>query len=312
MQLELKNKTVYFLSVFFTLLAILILPSKLYGQAGDVELPQDPTAYVNDYTGYLEDEWKNKAESAIVLLEEQTSAEIGVAVIDSLEGLTIEEYAFRLFEEWKIGKAEEDNGVLLLIAISDRKLRIEVGYGLEGALTDLEAKNIIDDTIVPYFKSSDYGEGTYYGVLAIAENIYEEYGIENEITEEIPVSSGTSSFNFFNPAFCCCFPAFFIVALIIFLVNLFKRRCPQCRRFWALKIKQRVIKKSTYTTRGRKIIERTCKYCSFKDEKEVSIPKKSRSTFIGGSGSGGSFSSGGGFSGFGGGFSGGGGASGGW
>ena len=110
----------------------------------------------------------------------------------------------------------------------------------------------------------------------------------------------------------CCFPVFLFFAIVIFLVNLFKRRCPQCRRFWALTIKTTVLKAATYTSSGSKLVERTCKYCSFHDKKTVTIPRKTRSSGFSSGGGWSSGSSGGSFGGFGGGSSGGGGASGGW
>ena len=127
-----------------------------------------------------------------------------------------------------------------------------------------------------------------------------------------PSSSSGGFFTGIPWGFICCFPIFFIIFLIVFLVNLFKRRCPECRRFWALTIKTKTIKAASYTRSGQKQVERTCKYCSFKDKKIVTIPKRTRSSgFSSGSGwSGGS--SGGSFGGFGGGSSGGGGASGSW
>ena len=107
------------------------------------------TGSVNDYTGMLTEEWKTKTEQLAASVESQTSCEIAVAVIDKLNGISIEEYAAGLFNKWGVGKKDKDNGVLLLVAIADHELRIEVGYGLEGTITDLEAKDIIDNVIVP-------------------------------------------------------------------------------------------------------------------------------------------------------------------
>lgn len=96
--------------------------------------------------------------------EAQSSDQVVVATIDSLEGEVLEEYANRLFREWGLGQAEQNNGVLLLVAKNDRKIRIEVGYGLEGTLTDLHAKLIIDNTIVPAFRAGDFAGGIAAGV----------------------------------------------------------------------------------------------------------------------------------------------------
>jgi len=101
--------------------------------------------------------------------EKKTTAEIVVVTVKSLEGLTIEKFAFELFNTWGIGKAGKNNGVLLLIAPGC--IRIEVGLGLEEVITNKTAKNIIDEIIIPYFKESKYGQGSYEGVKAIAEKI---------------------------------------------------------------------------------------------------------------------------------------------
>ena len=82
-----------------------------------------------------------------------------MATIDSLDGEAIEPYANRLFRAWGLGQAGEDNGILLLVAKSDRKMRIEVGYGLEGTLTDLHSKLIIENTMVPAFRAGDFSGG---------------------------------------------------------------------------------------------------------------------------------------------------------
>lgn len=129
--------------------------------------PGAPTGHVNDFADVLTVEEERALESTLSAFEQETSHEVAVAVIPSLEGDDIESYTNTLFREWGIGKAEENDGVLLLVAIEDRKMRIEVGYGLEGALTDTEAKRIIDKTIAPRFKASQYAAGIEDGVERI-------------------------------------------------------------------------------------------------------------------------------------------------
>src|SRR3989344_3919031 len=96
--------------------------------------------------------------------EASTTNEIAVVTINSLGGDTIENYAVKLFEDWKIGKERDDNGILLLIAKNDRKVRIEVGYGLEGAVPDAISNQIIQKEIVPHFKNNDFAGGIFDGV----------------------------------------------------------------------------------------------------------------------------------------------------
>ena len=107
--------------------------------------------------------------------ETQTSNQIVVATISSLEGFDIADYANRLGRAWQIGTAENDNGVLLLVAPNDRKVRIEVGYGLEGALTDALSSIIIQREILPPFRDNDYINGIDNGVDAIIQAIAGEY-----------------------------------------------------------------------------------------------------------------------------------------
>ncbi|MDP3011956.1 MAG: TPM domain-containing protein, partial [Candidatus Hydromicrobium sp.] len=245
-------------------------------------------------------------------------------IVDSLQGITEEEYAVRLLEKWGIGKEKEDNGILILICtegeVGNRPLKIEVGYGLEGVITDLEAGDIVNDIIIPNFQKDDYYAGLNNAILIIAEQIYEEEGLEPIDSGEgtAPITTETASpANFlsgFPWGWACCFPIPFVITIIIVLVNFFRKRCPRCRKF-KLKIKSTVLKPATYTESGKSLVERLCLNCGYNDKKEVTIPKKTRSSsWTGGGGISGSSrsSGGGGFGGFGGGSSGGGGASGKW
>ncbi len=119
-----------------------------------------PTGFVNDFADIFSQEQKINLETKISQFEKESSNEISVVTINSLEGDVIENFGVKLFEDWGIGKKDKDNGVLLLIAIEDRKMRIEVGYGLEGSLTDIQSKRIITDILTPTFKNADYYNGT--------------------------------------------------------------------------------------------------------------------------------------------------------
>ena len=92
-------------------------------------------------------------------LEKATGVEMAVAVIRLLDGLSIEDAAVKLFELWKIGKARKDNGLLLLWSTGDRRVRVEVGYGLEGVLPDGKVGAILDTFVIPTFKSNEFHEG---------------------------------------------------------------------------------------------------------------------------------------------------------
>lgn len=95
----------------------------------------------------------------LAAFEQKSSDQIVVATVNSLDGESIESYANRLFREWKLGQASDNNGILLLVSKNDRKMRIEVGYGLEGTLTDLHSSLIINNVLVPAFRSGDFAGG---------------------------------------------------------------------------------------------------------------------------------------------------------
>lgn len=141
-------------------------------------VPKTPTGYVNDYAGMLSDETKQYLENYLKAFTASTSNEIAVVTIPDLGGDTVEHYANSLFELWKIGKADNDNGILLLIARDEHKLRIEVGYGLEGALPDILAKDVIDTKITSLFKQGKYDDGVMEGVTAIMDATKGEYKVE--------------------------------------------------------------------------------------------------------------------------------------
>jgi uncharacterized protein len=123
--------------------------------------------WVTDMPGALRAETIPRLNSTIGEFERTNGAEMAVVVIRSLDGLTIEEAAVKLFELWKIGKERQDNGLLLLWSTGDRRVRVEVGYGLEGALPDGKVGAILDARVIPKFKSGEFDEGLLAGVDAL-------------------------------------------------------------------------------------------------------------------------------------------------
>jgi uncharacterized protein len=132
------------------------------------EIPAKPQGWVSDFAGILSEDTKSQISGLIDDVKRSTGAEMAVVTVSSLDGMTVEEYAVRLFEKWGIGTKEEDNGVLFLIAPSERKTRIEVGYGLEAVITDGRAGEIIRETILPFFREGDYDQGILQGSKQIA------------------------------------------------------------------------------------------------------------------------------------------------
>ncbi len=130
-----------------------------------------PVGHVNDFGGMFSAEFRENLEKGLSDFEEETTAEIAVVTIESLGDYSVEEYAVRLFEQWQIGKKEKDNGILLLLAKEERKIKIEVGYGLEPVVTDGRAGRIIREKIRPNFKKENYEEGVKLAVEQIKEYI---------------------------------------------------------------------------------------------------------------------------------------------
>ncbi|AGC68644.1 MgtC/SapB transporter family protein [Thermoclostridium stercorarium subsp. stercorarium DSM 8532] len=108
----------------------------------------------------------------------KTGAQVVVVTINSLNGEAIEEYSNALFRKWGIGSKKENNGVLILVSVGDRMSRIEVGYGLEGALPDGLTGRIQDNYMIPHFRDGDYGQGIANGFMAVIQQIYKEYDIK--------------------------------------------------------------------------------------------------------------------------------------
>ncbi len=155
-----------------TILLILFTSSFSWGR-----FPK-PAGYVNDFANILDPEWERRIDSLISDLESKTTAEISVVTVENLSPYaTVEEYAEALFSEWKIGKAKKDNGVLILVSMKERKIRVETGYGIEPIIPDGVAGDIIRNEIAPNFKSGKYGEGLYRGTYAVAERVARNKGV---------------------------------------------------------------------------------------------------------------------------------------
>ncbi|QKX18704.1 YgcG family protein [Microbulbifer sp. YPW1] len=116
--------------------------------------------------------------------EKETSNQIVVVTLPDLQGLTIEEYGYQLGRHWKIGQKDKDNGALLIVAPAEREVRIEVGYGLEGALTDALSSNIIHTKILPQFRNGNFDGGVTAGVESIIAAIKNEYVAESTESNE--------------------------------------------------------------------------------------------------------------------------------
>lgn len=134
-----------------------------FGAAADVAVPP-LTGRIVDQTATLTSQQAAALEQTLKEFEARKGTQVAVLIVPSTAPETIEQYSLRVAEQWKIGRKKVDDGAVLVVAKDDRKLRIEVGYGLEGALNDVTAKRIIDEIIVPQFKARNFADGISAGV----------------------------------------------------------------------------------------------------------------------------------------------------
>jgi uncharacterized protein len=158
-----------------------LLPALLVGllAAGvalaGLAVPPPPSRRVNDYAGILSAGDRERLEHKLAEREGPTSNQVVVAIFRSLEGENLEDYSIRLAQAWRVGQKSLDNGVIFLVFLDDRKMRIEVGYGLEATLTDATAGSIIRDVVAPRFRDKRYAEGVEAGLDAIGQAIAGTY-----------------------------------------------------------------------------------------------------------------------------------------
>jgi uncharacterized protein len=150
------------ISLFLLSVALLFPSIAVYAQ----EVPF-LSGRVNDYAGILSSNTISELDGKLKAFEDSTSNQIAVLTINTLEGADLEEYSIKVAQIWKLGQKGKDNGVLLLVVKDDRKVRIEVGYGLEGTLTDALCSVIIQRGILPKFRNKDYDGGVEAGVTSI-------------------------------------------------------------------------------------------------------------------------------------------------
>jgi uncharacterized protein len=162
---------------------------------------------VTDAASVLSAASKAEAEALIREAERKTTAEIAVATVPSLDGLSVEEYATRLFKEWGVGKKGADNGVLILVAPVERAMRIEVGYGLEPILPDALAGDIIRNEALPAFRNGDYPAGILASVRRVASLVEARHVVTAEERQRLKAAAETPPLPYFAIPFLGMFIA---------------------------------------------------------------------------------------------------------
>ena len=155
-------------------LLLFVLLLCLPGTVQSLTVPS-PEGYVNDHANILSEREKAGLESILRRFEAETTNQVVLLVIPSLEGDSLEDFSIRVAEAWKVGQKGKDNGVIFLVAVEDRKARIEVGYGLEGALTDAQSGRILQNLVFPAFRQGAYASGIQAGLVGILQAIQGEF-----------------------------------------------------------------------------------------------------------------------------------------
>lgn len=163
------------------MLTVLLIITSTVAYGLNIDLP-DPTRefYVNDFAGLMSEESKDNILKVNLNYENTVEKpQIAVVTVKNMQGMDENTYAVKLFEEWKIGNKDYDNGVLILLALEERRVKIEVGYGLEGAITDSKAGRIMDNSM-DYLSEGDYSTGLENIFYSVAVEINNEYGYNND------------------------------------------------------------------------------------------------------------------------------------
>jgi len=158
-----------------SLLVPIFLLVSFLASAQNIPQRPNPPKLVNDFAGVLSPDEEQRLEQELVAYDDSTSNQVAIVLLKTLDDYPIEEYAVKLFRSWGIGNKKTNNGVLILAAIDDHKIRIEVGYGLEGAIPDITANHIIQNDIAPNFRSGDYYEGLSKAAASIIKAAAGEY-----------------------------------------------------------------------------------------------------------------------------------------
>src|ERR1044071_2100887 len=159
-------------------------------------IPPKPAAYFNDYAGVVSPSAARRLNQTLEDFEKSTSSQVVVAVFTRMESdSSVEDYTRRVAEAWRVGPKERNNGAVLFVFVQDRKMRIQTGYGLEGALPDATCKQIIENELVPRFRQNDFDGGLTAGVNAMLAATRGEYkGTGRTVRENRRGESGNNPY----------------------------------------------------------------------------------------------------------------------
>jgi uncharacterized membrane protein YgcG len=248
----------------YSTLALLL--AFLYPVWAQTLLPQ-PQGRISDYAQVLDATTKAKLDALTAEVEQQTTAEIAVVVVETTAPLSPKQYATELFNRWGVGKQEADSGVMVLLAVADRRIEIETGYGVEGILPDGRVGEIIRTAMLPHFKHDAWGEGLIAGTQQIARILLQEYQARSTPAEPAAPSAPIGLF----------IAIAVIVAAGLLLFRAFgkrRRRCPKCGS--RLVRRTDVLQAPTATRPGLREIIDDCPQCPYHDVHVATIPQRLR------------------------------------
>jgi uncharacterized protein len=160
--------------LFTPAVTFLVISAAMVQATVDLPMPQH---YVEDYANVINSSEEQSLNGILQELEQRCGAQYIILTVQTTEGLAIEQFAIELAERWKLGQKGKDNGMLFVLAAKDRHYRFEVGYGLEGFITDQYCGRIGREVLVPYLKKGNYSEGIYQANARIAQRIAQQYGV---------------------------------------------------------------------------------------------------------------------------------------
>lgn len=201
-------------SSLFKILIMLILILTIFCLEACAVVEQTKQFYVNDYANLISKSTEQYIINTNLNLYNQTGAQIVVVTVQNLEGKSIEEYATELFRKFGIGSANKDNGVLMVLALEEREFRIEVGYGLEGALPDAKTGRIQDQYIIPHLTENNWDAGIRNGFNAIIQVVANEYGVTVNSNEPLVSNSSSESDNISDYMPLIMIGIFFLVFIV--------------------------------------------------------------------------------------------------
>ena len=195
-------------------------------QSADSAAIPEPTGYVNDHAGVLDEPSRAKLEAFLDQVEKKTGAQFAILTVTTTAPETPDEYKVRVFERWKIGKRGEDNGLLVLLSMHERELKFETGYGLEGTLPDGLESRIFREVMAPRFQQGDFAGGITAGVLECAKRVAAEKGVTLEWNGS-ELRYGSRDRDQPTPSWLVAMIVFFAIAALVSRIAGFGRR----RRF---------------------------------------------------------------------------------